>query len=446
MKKLLPLTFIGLMFAGILYGQNKKLLSMDDAVNAALENRTEYQVNKIQEQIAGKQTEVARFGKVPKIYGDYDLRRNLIIPTTPVPAKAFNPSAPEDELTPLQFSTKWTSGAGINASMYLFNPSLAGQIVESELQQDISETETKITENKLKYQVRSAYAASLIAHEQWRLSAADSMSKRQLLDIAILQHAGGRITDLELNTARNALTQARSNYLQAQKIFESSKIDLNSEMGLDPTEFGDVVLTDSIPLWINENGTLVETDNLDPDLKKITQQQALNRLQADNMRKTALPTVTLSGFLGVNYYENKFNIWKGENWYGNSYMKVGVHIPITEGMDRNKRIEVLDLQRKVLEQNYAAQSKEQRKEIMKIRQDLEYTRKSYELQEDRILRSQENYEKSMLQFDAGRVLVKDVIEYGFQYQQAKSDYLQALYDHMKAKIEWTRIVGFGLGL
>lgn len=97
---------------------------MEEAVQKALDNRTEYQVSKLQEQIAGKQTEVARFGKISKIYGDYDLQRNLIVPTTPVPAKAFDPSAPEGELTPLQFSTKWTSGAGINASVDLFNPAL----------------------------------------------------------------------------------------------------------------------------------------------------------------------------------------------------------------------------------------------------------------------------------------------------------------------------------
>lgn len=438
MRKLLQLTFLWMLFSGILLGQNKKLLSMEDAVQVALENRTEYQVSKIQEQIAEKQTEVARFGKIPKIYGDYDLRRNLIIPTTPVPAKAFNPSAPEDELTPLQFSTKWTSGVGVNASMDLFNPSLAGQIAESELQQDISQTETLITKNKLKYQVRSAYVAALIAHEQWRLAEADTLSKRRLLDMAILQHDSGRITDLELNTAQNALTQAKNNYLKSQNIFESSRIDLIAEMGLDPSEFGDVELTDSIPLWLNEHSTVAESSIPDLDLKKITQEQALNRLQADNLRKTALPTVTLSGFLGMNYYENKFNIWKGEYWYGNSYMKVGVHIPITEGMDRNRRIEVLDLQREVLEQNYEAQSKEHRKEMLKVSHDLEYTQKSYELQEDRIFRSQENYEKAMLQFDAGRVLIKDVIENGFLYQQAKSDYLQALYDHMKAWIEWTK--------
>lgn len=445
MKSILQLTLAIMLFVNMVYSQenpDSEPLSMKEAVQKALDNRSDFQVSKIQEQIASKQTEVARFGRIPKIYGDYDLQRNLIIPTTPVPAKAFDPSAPEGKLTPLQFSTKWTSGAGVTASVDLFNPALEGQIAESELQEEISETDTRITENKLKYQVRSAYVETLIAREQWRMAVADTLSKHQLLDMTILQHAGGRINDVQLNTVRNTLTQSKVGFFNALKIYESSKVDLFAQMGVDPSGFEKVELTDSIPMWVEEKTMEGDLPAHDLNLKKINQQQALNRLQADNLKKTAIPTVTLSGFLGMNYYENKFNIWKGENWYGNSYLKVGVHVPITEGMDRNRKIAVLDLKREVLQQNYADQEKEKQKELIKVRQDLKYTNKSYMLQKKQIIRSEENYVQAIRQFDAGRILIKEVIESDLQYRQAKSNYLQALYDHMKAKIEWTRILGF----
>lgn len=440
MKPLLQLTIVLMLFTSMLYGQKGEPISMKEAVQKALDNQTEYQISKLQEQIAGKQTEVARKGKIPKIYGDYSLQRNLIIPTTPVPAKAFDPSAPEGELTPLQFSTKWTSGAGVNASIDLFNPALEGKIAEAELQEDINETESKITKNKIRYKVRSAYVAALIAQEQWRMALADTTSKSRLLHMTLLQHASGRINDVQLNKARNALTQAKANGLNALHIFESSKVDLYVQMGKDPSKAGPIILTDSIPEWVQDDTPDENHRSQDFDLKKITQQQALNTLQADNLRKTALPTVTLSGFLGANYYENKFNIWKGENWYGNSYLKVGVHIPITEGIDRNKKIEVLDLKRKVLEQQYAEKGIEKQQDLIKTQQDLEYTQKSYMLQKKRIGRSEEDYQQAVRRFDAGRVLIKEVIESDFQYRQAKSDYLQALYDHLKAKIEWRRVI------
>jgi outer membrane protein len=441
MKLLLQLTSALLLFTSILYGQGEKPLSMEEAVQTALDNRTEYQVNKLQEQIAAKQTEVVRFGKIPKIYGDYDLQRNLIIPTTPVPAKAFDPSAPDGELTPLQFSTNWTSGAGINASIDLYNPALNGKVAEAELQEDISETESQITKNKIKYSVRSAYVAALIAQEQWNMAVADTASKSQLLDMTLLQHASGRINDVQLNIARNALTQAKVNLLNALRIFESSKIDLVVQMGMDPAMTRPIILTDSIPDWVGEDQLDGDHPSQDLDLKKINQQQNLNRVQAGNLRKTALPTVTLSGFLGANYYENNFNLWKGEDWYGNSYLKVGVHIPITEGMDRNKKIEVLDLERQILEQQYSEKGLKKQQDLMKTEQDLKYTKKGYMLQKKRMGRNEADYKTALRQFDAGRVLINQVIESDFQYRQAKSDYLQALYDYVKAKIEWTRIVG-----
>lgn len=108
-------------------------------------------------------------------------------------------------------------------------------------------------------------------------------------------------------------------------------------------------------------------------------------------------------------------------------------------MDRNSKIKVIDLKREVLQQNYVKHNTGKQKELIKVRQDLKYTEKIYRLQEERIERNKENYTQTVRQFDAGRVLIKEMIESDFLCQQAKSDYLQALYVHMKAKIERTRI-------
>src|SRR5690554_5522568 len=77
---------------------------------------------------------IAEKGKrLPLIYAEGNLQRNIITPITPVPANAFDQNAAPGEILPLKFATDWSSRAGLNFSMDLFNPQTAGAIRVAEL-------------------------------------------------------------------------------------------------------------------------------------------------------------------------------------------------------------------------------------------------------------------------------------------------------------------------
>src|SRR5690606_7761934 len=56
------------------------------------------------------------------VYGDANLQRNLIIPTTPVPTIAFDLDAAEGVIIPLKFTTKWSAKVGLQAEWRIFDP------------------------------------------------------------------------------------------------------------------------------------------------------------------------------------------------------------------------------------------------------------------------------------------------------------------------------------
>src|SRR5699024_6265565 len=364
-------------------------------------------------------------------------RRNLIIPTTPVPAKAFNPDAEKGEIMPLQFMTDWSSKAGINASFDLFNPKSRGQIKEAKQRAQIKSTTKKISVNQLKYQVGADYAAVIIAKKQFHLAIADTINKTKILAIVQDQHQAGRLTISELNKAISNKNQSISRYFKASKILISAKAQLLSDLGISPQKREKLSISDDINSLLHPNKKTLQKNSL--SLTKRKQQKRLTKIQLHNTKLEFLPTVSLEGFYGSNFYNNDFDIFKGQNWYGNSYIGLSINIPITQGLDRIKKIDQLQLQKQADMANYNAQKNLLQLENLQAQQDIVYKKKVLQQKKKNMALIQKNLLSAKDKFSSGRLLISELLQNDFLYQKAKNNYLQAAYDYIIAKMQLRKL-------
>ncbi len=414
-------------------------LSLEEAQEIALKNNPNIRIDALNVAISQKQVEQARWEKIPDIYANYDLRRNLIIPTTPVPAKAFNPDAPEGKLLPLKFSTNWTSNTGLNARVDLFNPQTHGKIKETVQQAALSKTDKEITANELKFKVGKDYGACIIAKEQLELAIADTISKSEILKMTREQYEAGRIKITDLNRAVSEKSNALSNYLHAVKILASARVQLLADMGYDPSQNYTFRISDRIPNLLSSFKKVHEKGGNSLSLKKWKQQKKLTEIQLQNIQSGFFPTVSLNGFYGSNYFDNDFDLFNNKNWYGNSYIGISVKIPITEGLDRLKQMEALRLQRESDQAGYRAQRNQVQLDKIQARQDAAYKEKDLLQKEKNMRLTRKNLQTAQSQFSSGRLLSGDLAQADFAYQQAKTAYLQAAYDFIVAKMYLEKI-------
>ncbi len=412
-------------------------LSLERAQSIALQNNPELQVKTINTAIAQKKIEQAKWEKIPDIYANIDLRRNLIIPTTPVPAKAFNPDAEKGEIMPLQFMTDWSSQAGINASFDLFNPKIHGQIKEAKQQAQIKSITQKISANQLKYQVGADYAALIIAKKQFQLAIADTINKTKILAMVQEQHQAGRLTISELNNTRSNKNQSISRYFKASKILISAKAQLLTDLGISPKEKERLSISDDINSLLYTNNKNLQKNSL--SLTKRKQERRLTKVQLHNTKLEFLPTVSLEGFYGSNFYNNDFDIFKDQNWYGNSYVGLSINIPITQGLDRIKKINQLQLQKQVDKANYKAQKNQLQLEKLQAQQDIVYKKKVLQQKKKNMALIQKNLLSAKDKFSSGRLLISELLKNDFLYQKAKTNYLQAAYDYILAKMQLKKV-------
>jgi len=406
-------------------------LTLDKARTIALANNPEILAGAVDAKINKEQIAEARLKRIPQIYADYNVQRNLIIPVTPVPSNAFNPNAPEGQITPLRFATKWTSNTGINASLDLFNPQKKQAVQEALIKEKITALENANLSNNISFEVGKAYLECLIASEQLRLAIADTVTKSGMLKITKQQFNEGRLQLSTLNQAMADRNNVLNNWEEASKIFSSSKSQLLYFLGFTPEDNQKVEFLDNLEGLFKTYQKNSDTSALNSNsYNKLSQNKTLLNTQIKGAVKGYLPSVILKGYYGANYYDNSFDLFKSSNWNGNSFVNLGIRVPITEGLERQKKIAQLRLQKEAYDLRYQAEKNKNRLDFLSAVQEAEMFEKKY-------LRSQENLklaEKNVLlaqqQYENGRLLMNDLYQITYNYQKEKNTYLTTAYNYI----------------
>ncbi|HLT41623.1 MAG TPA: TolC family protein, partial [Sphingobacteriaceae bacterium] len=419
----------------ISFAQEVKLeLSLEEARRIAVENNPDFNINALEVDIAKETQKQAALKRIPQIYGDFNLQQNLIIPSTPVPAKAFDPNAGDDELMLLRFTTKWTSNIGVNASYDLFNPSLQGAVKEAAIESEIKETDHLLAKNQLLFDVGDAYYACLVALEQVRLAEVDSLSKFKIAEMTQKQFDAGRATLPVLNEVKLAQNNSRSNFQEASKILKNSKEKLLVLLGYSPTDPVKISFQKELGEMLSDTETSSSEEHLSLNLRKLQQQSKLAEIQLNTAKNGFLPTLSLNGYYGSRFYDNSFQLFKGGNWFGNSFINIGLRVPITEGIDRIKKISQLKIQQQIIAESIRSQRNKQQLDINTARDDVDYYEQEFKRKKENIAMAEENLKLATQQYEKGRILISDYYNGVYTFQKERTAYLESLYKLFVSKL------------
>lgn len=434
------LSFFLIMSTFISFAQEVKLeLSLEEARRIAVENNPDFNINALEVDIAKETQKQAALKRIPQIYGDFNLQQNLIIPSTPVPAKAFDPNAGDDELMLLRFTTKWTSNIGVNASYDLFNPSLQGAVKEAAIESEIKETDHLLAKNQLLFDVGDAYYACLVALEQVRLAEVDSLSKFKIAEMTQKQFDAGRATLPVLNEVKLAQNNSRSNFQEASKIFKNSKEKLLVLLGYSPTDPVKISFQKELGEMLSDTETSSSEEHLSLNLRKLQQQSKLAEIQLNTAKNGFLPTLSLNGYYGSRFYDNSFQLFKGGNWFGNSFINIGLRVPITEGIDRIKKISQLKIQQQIIAESIRSQRNKQQLDINTARDDVDYYEQEFKRKKENIAMAEENLKLATQQYEKGRILISDYYNGVYTFQKERTAYLESLYKLFVSKLSLEKV-------
>jgi len=417
-------------------------LSYDQAINISLENNPENKVGDLNYTISQEQLSESKLKRAPQIYGRYDIQRNLIIPTTLVPLGEFIPGSTSEELTPIKFGTNWYSGAGIFGSVRIFDPSASGEIKEKKALLELSDVDRQIKKIDLITETGKAYINSILALEQLKFAVEDTLSGRIRFDETSLKHEKGLLKLTDLNRSRLDMNIAVSRYSESEKIYSEALKTLLFWMGFSQEAGTNFILSDTLDLLMEKLGTDTENSfKLENSLtyKRNQLQDQINRIRLKNTKSGFLPVVSLNGYYSGDYYQNQLHISDGRYWFGNSSVNLSVRIPLTEGIDRTKKISQYKYQIEADEASFTSELNQKSLEIRKAIDNLDFFRKEILRKKENIALTRGNYETAFALFQSGRILPSDLSEADLSYKKAKVDYLNTVYNYLNALLELKKI-------
>ncbi|CAN5450749.1 hypothetical protein BH10BAC6_BH10BAC6_17760 [soil metagenome] len=422
--------------------QQLRSLSYNEAIRLALLNNPELQARVLNVRAAAHAVDEAQTDLLPSVDLSYDLQRNLIIPVTPVPSAIFNPSAPSGSITPLRFTTGWTQGAGVLASYRVFDPSTYRMIAERKIEAELRETERMIMQLDVESQVGLAYTDCVIAQAQVQLTVADTLNSSKILGTVMDRSSQGRATLSDVQSSTIDRNNARSRLDEALRVLRSSEEKLLYTLGYTSEVHHSVILTDSIPVLYLRFALVADTlvqDSASLTYVQRSQQRELTETQRHYTALGYLPTVTLHGFYGANFYNSTLSFLDAASWYGSSYLQVSVRMPLTAGIQRSHTLSKLAIQHDLDQQSMLASMNKRRYELERARTDHTFYKEDYQSKLANAELAQHTFEIVLQQFSEGRINISELSRSEFAVQQSRNSVLRSAYNFIQASLTIIRL-------
>lgn len=275
-------------------------------------------------EIEVKQAELneLKSSRIPVFYIDANLQRNLIIPTTPVPAIAFDPSAQEGAVIPLKFATKWSSKAGLQLEWDIFDPNRNLEEQQRALAIEKTNLNQKAARQDWKKQATLAYASVVLATQQYSLAQQDSMHYESILKISKSRYEAGRENNINYRSAQQEFESKRIQLSESWAVLMDADLELRKYVDLDSTLYLSSSIDNIISILGDYSNQNYNLSNLQIDLKSYT-------LQHKAIKKQLYPTLKVNAYLGQQYFSNEFRLDRGSEWYGNSFVNLAMRIPLS---------------------------------------------------------------------------------------------------------------------
>ncbi|NQY67160.1 MAG: TolC family protein [Flavobacteriales bacterium] len=409
--------------------------SLQQAQDFALKNSAVVKNGEIDIEIAkAKIKEITSTG-LPQISGEVKYNNFIDIPTQVAPARAFDPTAPEGLLVPLQFGTSNNASAGITASQLLFDGTYIVGLQAAKVYRQLSETGAKKAKLDVKESVASSYYMALMADENVKIYKRSLDNVKKTLNELILMLNNGLIDAQEVDQMKLTSSTMTNMYDRAVTQKNVALELLEYQMGLKGE--GEISLTDSLGALMNSAEDInLLGQKLDVkshiDYQLISNQKSLLALDVKKEKFRRLPSV--AGFF--THSQNAFsNELKFSNWYPTTIVGVSANIPIFgSGMStyrikqatlelekiENTRISLL----KGLESGYANAHSEYNAAIKNGR----VAKRSRDLAQ-RIL------DKTILKQKEGLASSMEVTQANTQFVNAQGQYMNSVFGLLTSKIK-----------
>ncbi len=447
--KLLKITtlVIALFTPCLLFGQENvqnREFSLQACLDYALENNVEIKNASLDRDIAKAQVGETTAQGLPQVNINLDVTNNYNLRKAIIDASNFDPTVPEGTEVEFAFGLQYDGNAGIRLDQMLFDGSYFVGLRAARTFKELSEKNHIKTKVDVVDAVTKAYYLVVVSEDRYELLNSNLGRYDTLLHETTLLYENGFAEKIDVNRVKVLNNNTASALNNAKEVLRLSYDLLKFQMGYpvkDPIVITDKIADITIDFKQNEVSEFDYSDRI--EYSQLLTNRTLAELQKKNNQVQYLPKLDLFANLGYNTNTNQssqlFDF--GDRWLSNGNIGLSMQIPVFDGLRKKYRIQQNKIEIQQIENQIGFLKNNIDLEITQSQNALKVNVANLTSQRENMQLSGEIYDVSKIKYAEGVGSNTDVVNAATTYREAQTNYYNALYEALIAKVELDRVLG-----
>ncbi len=421
--------------------ESPQFLTLPQAVAYARQHSRTIKSSQMDERIAREKTREVLSSGLPQIEINGRFTNNLIIPTQLLPAEIAG--GPKGTFIPVQFGTKFSTTAGIEATQLLFSQSYLLGIKASKVSQEFYQLNTRKSEENVAFNVSVTYYQAQISQKQLDILRRNLVSTDQLVKISQLQYENGVLKQTDFSRIRVNRTNLETELQNLETSYTQQLNLLKYYMGMP--------LSTEVRIDTTVNESLNNTVRLNPDqnlfqnrtdYQLLNKQRELYNLEKRNVQSGYFPTLSAFGNYNYQAYRQSFNFFDSKQaWFNPSAIGLTLNIPVFDGLKKRAQGQQSKINFEKTTNEAELLKESIQLDITNANNKLANSLKALAAQKENRQLAEEVYMQSQLEFKEGTASLSDLLNAETAMKEAQNNYINALIQMQIANLELQKASG-----
>jgi len=381
---------------------------------------------------------------LPQIDGGIEYSNYFNIQEAFLPKIIFDPNAPLDEFLPVPFSQKYNGMANLTASQMIFDGSYFVGIKAARTFKELTEKDYLKSRQDAAELITKAYYTVLVTHVALDLIDSNYERLDTLLTETSLMYENGFAEKIDVNRIQVEFNNTKTQLSTAQRSLGQAYNLLKFQMGMPLSQ--DLQLSESIEDITFE---ALEHDLSDfnyrdrVEVGQLEVSSTMAELELKNDKAKYLPSIDAFGTIGANTAsKNRSDLTNfDELWLDYGFFGLRLNMPIFDGLRKSylvqqNRIQLVQMDN---EMRYLKHSIDLEQE--QASRDFASSLENLRTQEQNMKLAQEVFEVTSIKYQEGIGSNLEVVDAETSFKDAQSNYFNALYDVLIAKVDMEKALG-----
>ena len=430
-----------MLFAMSVYSQEEKPLTLKDAINYALENKSDSKKAKLKVENSEYQIQEVISRALPQIALNGNLTYNPVIQSTFIDAGAFG--GEPGSIIKAQFGQAWSSSAGVSLTQNLFDQSIFTGLKAAKSTREFYQINQQLTEEQVIERVANAYYQVYVQRQKLIVIDTTFKNTSKIKEIIKVQFDNGLAKKIDLNRIIVKLSNISTNRQQIANAIKLQENALKFYMGM-PMETKINFATTTFDVSPQALSEAPNTTNRTEYLLLKKNEQLLD-FQKKSIIAGYYPTLSLSAnynFIGVGRNMPLFALPSdGVYWTNFSSIGLNLRVPIFTGFGTRAKVRQAEVELKKIKEDL---------NDTKLGLDLAYENAKLQIdnsietiksQKENATLAQEVLDNTKNNYYQGLASLTDLLDAESALTEAQNNYTSALLDYKLAEIQLIKSKG-----